>query len=75
MFVEGLHTVARGPIISAVDCLSSWGSTTWPDTVCGRRLFVDVGMKLNQLRWCVPNPKRPCAHFFWQTVPWNYDFN
>ena len=35
MFVEGLRTIPRGPIVSAVDCQSSWDSITWPSTIAG----------------------------------------
>ena len=35
MFVEGLRTVPRGPIVSEVDCQSSWDSVNWPVTVAG----------------------------------------
>ncbi len=40
MFAEGLRTVPRGPIVSAIDCQSNYDSVTWPSATASL-LFAD----------------------------------
>ena len=52
LFVEGLRTVPRGPIVSAVDCQSSWDTVTLPSTT-GGLVFVTDDNLTETLSHCV----------------------